>query len=149
MKSTILRLAKLYKVKVEFKKDGQEWIGLYFVKTNTIQINTSYSQRHYLKAFFHELGHHHCVKNKIWTTYHRISSKFKTLNEYNRFRRVALKAERWVDNWGKKECAKHFPNYFYPETYKNYYAVKLLTTYHKSLKPNVSSRKFSSSRQST
>ena len=74
-----------------------------------------------LSTFFHEIGHLHCWEHKLWKSYH-VGRPLSLLNaeEKKKYIRTALKAERWVDDWAKKEMRKHFPNLPYIASYDDH-----------------------------
>lgn len=111
-KIIIKDLAKQYNVKVVFKRIPG-WAGMY-TSPDLIEIDSQTSIM--LEVFFHELGHYYCWKNKIFPIYHN-RAPAKKIN----FRNVmftAYRAERWVDDWGKRECRKHFPNFPWQGAYR-------------------------------
>lgn len=71
---------------------------------NKIIINSECSKNKLPFIFFHELGHLHCVNNKIWDSYHNYNNTWKN------FKLTALKAEKWIDSWAEKEVNKYFKN---------------------------------------
>jgi hypothetical protein len=124
-KKAIRVLAKHYRVRVCFYKDKPNYpTGIYRGKTKTIHLAV---QTNMLKTFFHELGHHHCRTNGIWTAYH--SAWDLTLKELRSLRYTALKAERWVDRWGEQEMKKWFPRWKYAHSYLKPDVVKWLREY--------------------
>jgi hypothetical protein len=64
-----------------------------------------------ISTLFHELGHLHCIFNDLWYNYHRDES-------YYLVKKVALKAERWVDKWGMKEMRKFYPKLPFDKAYE-------------------------------
>ncbi len=107
-------LAKFYEVKLEItKKNPMKLHGWYDLRNNTIYIPETLKcdTSQYLSVFFHEAGHHHCVKNGLWKNYHNPSVKLSIR------KKTALKAERWVDKWAEKQFYS-----FFPKEYFHFYA---------------------------
>jgi hypothetical protein len=117
IKSIILSLAKEYKVKVFFSKSVKEK-GLARYWRRSMTISTNYPPVSQLSTFFHELGHIYCYQHGLWPKYHLLKApEYMTLKEKRSCYATALKAERWIDNWAKKEMTKHFPNVKFVFTY--------------------------------
>ena len=112
-----LILVKNKKFAGEYSRDKKD--KKYYIKLNITQ------RKELLPAIlFHELGHHYCYKNGLWKIYHSTHA----LNEQdaNRYKRTALKAEKWVDDWGEKECKKLFKNVNYYKPYHQKYGIEYL-----------------------
>jgi predicted SprT family Zn-dependent metalloprotease len=104
-KQIIKELAKQYGVKVHFRQLS-EASGLWVVPNN-IFIGKEKTGSSYIEIFFHELGHYHAYKNNKFPIFH---GKMRRKESYKNLMITAYRAERWVDEWGRKECKKHFPN---------------------------------------
>jgi hypothetical protein len=113
----IVELSKEYEVRLHFKNDGGN-SGCARYWGNSISININQSCVGMLSTFFHEMGHIYCFENSLWKSYH-VNKPFEhlTKEEKSKFIRVALRAERWVDNWAKVEMNKHFPHLKYQDSY--------------------------------
>lgn len=106
-KKRIGRWAKRYNVHVEYADLGNSNGEAYVDK---IVLNSDIgSWRELLYTFFHELGHIHCHRTGLWSSFHNPD---KTGIEYaQRIIRTSLKAERWVDRWACREVRKHYPKF--------------------------------------
>ena len=113
-KKIVRMLAEQYKVKLAFIAD-REFRGS-FIAPNLVQLSEDAHNdvTSMIGTFFHELGHVHAYRNKIFKAYHRlpVSRKNRTV-----ILATAVRAERWVDNWGRLECLKHFPQFKWTKTY--------------------------------
>lgn len=114
--------AKHYKIKVKFNKelgvDGHAEFRTYN-KTGVLKIVISRNSKAPLDVFFHELGHIHCAVNRLWSAYHYFGNTKKlTIAQLQTHNRTAIKAERWVDYWGRTEKLKWFPNTGYYLSYE-------------------------------
>lgn len=93
-------IAEQYGAEVIFKSMD---LGGFFSRPKTIAINKNIPNDEAIQVLFHELGHLHAYKNRLFSCYHRPK---KTRKAMVAFFRTALRAERWVDNWGKREFKK-------------------------------------------
>lgn len=128
-------IARQYKVRLYFNKE-ENLSGYFANKNGRVSIHLCKYAR--IKTFFHELGHLHCYRNKIYTTYHNCNNIMPSMLsscEYSLWKKsfiaTALRAERWVDNWGEKEMKKHFPKRKYEHSYKEKDSAKWLKNYFK------------------
>lgn len=113
----IVELALLYGVRLHFEKTkNQHGEARYW--SNSISINLNQSGVSMLSTFFHEIGHVYCFQKGIWKSFH-VDKPIEELTEVEKkkYLSTALKAERWVDNWGKREMKKHFPHLQYIDSY--------------------------------
>lgn len=113
-------LSKDYEVKIYFSNTSFiDGCARYW--NNSISVSLRQTPVGMLSTFFHEIGHLHCWENKLWRSYHVTKPlKLLTSEEKKKYIRTALKSERWVDNWAKKEMRKHFPNLSYIESYDDH-----------------------------
>ncbi len=117
-KKLIRDLAKEYGVRLHFNYTELKHYGAARFWNNSISINVNQSGLNMISTFFHEIGHIYCWNNGIWKAYHTGKDiDDLTISEKQAFIRTALKAERWVDMWGKKEMKKHFPHLKYQDSY--------------------------------
>lgn len=105
------KIAKQHDVKLSIKRLKRA-SGTYTEEENKIMIDSSLDKKSLPFVFFHELGHLHCVRNKIWKTYHDFN------NTWQAYKATALKAEKWIDSWAEKEVVKYFKNV---NSYKPYH----------------------------
>jgi hypothetical protein len=114
----LYELALEYDVRLHFTNQDNSIHGSARYWNKSISINAKQSGISMLSTFFHEVGHVHCWKNKIWTSFHVDKPIIHlTASEKRLYMLTALKAERWVDRWAKKEMKKHFPRKHYIESY--------------------------------
>ena len=107
-------MAEEYNVKVFYSNSMNGFDGMSRYWKRSISLNCSLNASTMLATFFHEIGHIHCWDNSIWQSYHIDKSPSRlNNNEKSKFIRTALKAERWVEKWAKKEMKKHFPHLKY------------------------------------
>lgn len=122
---TIIRsLSKQYKVKTTFSKSIKSR-GLSRYWRRSITINSTCAPIEQMSIFFHELGHIFCYDNGLWKNYHL--EKYPgdmTLEEKLLCYNTALKAERWIDRWAKKEMKKHYPDLTFVLSYNCPLVVK-------------------------
>ncbi len=117
IRKLLQELASEYGIKIRFTEslngDGEARFW-----NNSISINTKQSPRGMLSTFFHEAGHIYCWNNSLWRSYH-INKSVETLTkqEKENYLKTALRAERWVDKWAKKEMSLHFPDIKYMDGY--------------------------------
>ena len=122
IKKILIDLSREYDVRLHFtiSQRSATWIiyGYSRYWNDSITINLNQSANSMLSTFFHEIGHVHCWKNSLWSSYHiKKSISQLTKIEKEKYIRTALKAERWVDKWAKKEMAKHFDKVKYKPGY--------------------------------
>ena len=117
IKKLLIDLAKEYQVRLHFNIDKTS-VGSARYWNNSISVNTNQSALGMLSTFFHEMGHIYCWNNSLWKSFH-INKPIEKLtkNEKRKYILTALKTERWVDNWGKKEMSKHSPHLKYMDGY--------------------------------
>lgn len=120
IKKLIIELSREYDIRVHFTKSMPD-AGCARYWNNSISISSKQSAIGMISTFFHEVGHIFCWKNSLWTSYH-INKPIEhlTQSEKQKFIRVALKSERWVDNWAKIEMKKHFPKIQYLNGYRSF-----------------------------
>lgn len=107
-------LGRDYAVRLHFTNNLFTLDGCARYWNNSISISLRQNSVSMLSTFFHEIGHIYCWDNQLWKSYHIDKPLFEmTQEEKKRYVRTALKAERWVDNWAKKEMKKHFPKLTY------------------------------------
>lgn len=84
----------------------------------SISINKDQPTASMVSVFFHELGHIHCYDEGKWRSYHNTKPPYKmTDREKQLMIRTALRAERWIDRWARREMRKHFPRLRYITNY--------------------------------
>jgi hypothetical protein len=116
IRKLLIELSREYDVKIYFNIDYDFGSARYW--NNSISVSYRQSATSMLSTFFHELGHIYCWNNGLWKSFH-INKAMSELTpiEKQKYTRVALKAERWVDGWARKEMKKHFPNIKYVDSY--------------------------------
>jgi len=122
MKFIIFVAKHQYKVNVKFYNKDDDLGGFYDIDESIIYINIYHNKdiEDFLSTFFHELGHHQAVMNKRWTIYHDTfidDIHLLSRGDFRRYNMTALKAERWVDNWGMNELSQFFPDIQYKKAY--------------------------------
>lgn len=123
----IIELSQEYEVRVHFTKSMPD-DGCARYWNNSISISSNQSAIGMLSTFFHEMGHIFCWKNSLWTSYHLNKAVDDiTSKEKQKFIKVALRAERWVEHWAKIEMKKHFPKIKYSNSYHSLEDGKLFT----------------------
>jgi len=123
---TAIEVIKSYGVKVVFKNPdyfAPGSIGTAAILSNTIKVSTDIlkkaSVEKIVSLLFHELGHFYCYDTLKYKEYHYgFYKKNITEKEIKSMVRTALKAELYVENWGKKEMKLYFPNMKYIMGYK-------------------------------
>lgn len=110
LKQEIKKLSEKYEVEIIFEK--MDDLGGYILYDNpkAIFITESYKNKRadFLRIFFHELGHIHCIRNRKWKAYHSSFAIYKDKKTYyKKYIHTALKAEKWVDSWAAKELKKY------------------------------------------
>lgn len=119
------KIVKQYNVKLKvtsnYKSTGLvACVASFSNRKNLITINKNKaSKSKFFSILFHELGHKHCSKNRIWSSYHvnDIDKPGLTKKEWKAFKITAYKAECWVDKWAENEMKKFFPNIKYQHVY--------------------------------
>lgn len=131
----ILSIKKKYDIKkIIIKKNHHAW-GSCYSETGLIIINAKFDSSSkkeiFFNVLFHEIGHRHCYLNGIWKNYHSptLNSKRGKLT----YKRIALKTERWIENWAEKEMKKWFPKLSFS---KGYYTKELTKTFQEKIKKN-------------
>jgi hypothetical protein len=100
-------LCKKNKVKVSFRKVDGDFYGECETTGKKININKNSSKKQMVMTVFHELGHVHCIRNRIWSDFHN-----KSKYSYKK----AFLAENWIEwwaknNWDKSGMRKYFGQY--------------------------------------
>lgn len=121
-------LSKLYGVKVDFVDDWDYGSCYYWEKR--IEISIHQTNRQMISTFFHEMGHIYCYENNLWKSVHCAILP----ENYKRYIRSFLKAERWIDDWAYNECKKWFPNHRYIKTYYNKEGIEFTKEHLKEVK---------------
>lgn len=132
-KREVKKLARLYKVKVFFYEARSPFYGYWNRRDNSINLNVvsfrtdgkERDRRILLSCFFHELGHTICYENKWYYNYHYEHTLKKNKKTKALLRRIALRAERFVDKIAGKEFDKHYPTLKYPYFYNDPLAVEV------------------------
>ena len=107
------KIARQLGVKVRFKK-MKGCSGAYDFELNTIEVNIAIPTNP-AGIFFHELGHWYAHKVRKFPLYH--GPLPTTKKKWLALCSQALRAERWVDNWGEKQCGIIFPGLRYQKCY--------------------------------
>ena len=127
-KEIIKVIAKIHKVRVYyFNYESRGW-GFHAVrryKNGKVEDSIYISNQSpcLLSVFFHELGHSHCYRNKIWAAYHRCDVKWRKQKIVYpkelmiKIIRTGYKAERWVDRWAEKRLKLINPKIKYRSGY--------------------------------
>lgn len=99
-------IAKVYGAKLVIKPDTPANFGAgeYCNYTKTVFVFDNDDLVEMVSVLFHELGHDYCAKNNLWVNYHRRPANFDEV------RKLAVRAELWVDKWAEKEYNRIFPN---------------------------------------
>lgn len=123
----VVELAQDYQVRLHWTKCSK-YHGYSRYWNNSISINVvNQSPIDIISTFFHEIGHIYCWNNNLWSSYH-VNRPLIELTERERdlYIKTALKAERWVDRWARREMSKHFstieynPGYLSKESGENF-----------------------------
>lgn len=116
----IKTIKRKYTVKIKYKKHMDN-MAEYDDNDKTIFVNTKYKNNPdiLIPLLFHELGHKHCFENNLFYHYHMET-------DLRLFRLTALKAERFVDRWAKKEMKKYnlgieYPMFYYDKDRTKYF----------------------------
>lgn len=133
-------IAKKEKVNCSFTKKISG--GSYADNINLIEVTNRYNPNITAKIFFHELVHALCFKNNIFTSYHIKYipvDKKERIKLIDKHKKIALRAERWVDKKGQKMMREMFPYFknvksFYSDTKK---AKKYLSEYYDTTYENI------------
>lgn len=80
--------------------------GIIAVSSDTTNLSS------FISILCHEMCHYFCYNQGLYNSYHRAFNP-RTKADKLRFRRVALKAERFVDQMGYKMCKDYFPGVRY------------------------------------
>jgi predicted SprT family Zn-dependent metalloprotease len=81
---------------------------------------------------FHELGHVHCYRNKIWKSYHS-----RDRDNVQAAIATAWKAEKWVEAWGKKKMNEYLSVLKYTGEYSRLRSKKRIMEYKEFYRSNV------------
>lgn len=129
----LYKIASDYDVKLKFVKnlegDGETawWINTVYIAWRAL----TYSRKELLSILFHELGHIYCYRNGIWKNYHHCKNQYSK-EGLLKIRRIAIKAERWIDNWAEKELAQYDARCPYQAYYHDAEGKDFLKTYWKA-----------------
>ena len=131
-KMKAVNIAKTFKLTLYNRKlhDGIKGQASYHKNYIEIDINNCNSVALFWTIFFHEICHCLCYRQKLYSTYH-YDKEPKTQKEIMKFRRVGLKAERFVDQKAEKLLHSFFPHIKYVSGYQDkgikqwYYKVYL------------------------
>lgn len=96
------KLIKDYGYRVHYRNLSSQVWGKCLNVEKLVVINKNIPKKSQIHALCHELGHIYCYENHIWDDYHR-----------NNNTRTALRAEVFVDKWGKKKFNEIFPNGYF------------------------------------
>lgn len=69
-----------------------------------------------MSILFHELGHHYCHANNKFPVYHKRPNTL-TPSIIRKIKSTALRAELYVDKWGKNEFHRWYPKVKYSQSY--------------------------------
>jgi hypothetical protein len=117
IKKILNELAEQYSVRLHYTLSSPH-CGYARYWNNSITVSCRQSAVDMLCTFFHEIGHIYCWEKSLWSSYHTHKELDNlTALEKKKYIRTALKAERWVDRWAKKEMKRHFPNIRYNPSY--------------------------------
>lgn len=108
----IKKLAIKHSVRVQFKNLKTAG-GIAKCDKGIIVIGTGYTASTTTQIFYHELGHIHCYRMNKFSHYHRANATTKSGR--TKFKRIALKAERFVDMWG---CKEYYKNSYFSKKHK-------------------------------
>ena len=125
MKTTLRRLIILkylsMKYGFHYRLKHLTFYGEWCPVTNTILIdpydcNTDDS---FVSTLLHEIGHLMASREGKYSFYHN-HGFYKTMPTWalKRYIRTSLKAERYVDRWAEKLCAKDFPSIAFQTGYR-------------------------------
>lgn len=99
------------------KAGGRAFLSRRIIK---IAATNSKNKHVFISTFLHELGHFYALDNGIYPAYHWY------LQGPAAYKRTALKAERWVDKWGRQLCQELFPEIKYRKSYNTKHEVTWL-----------------------
>lgn len=110
-----IQIVKQHGVDIKFlklaKKDGAQPNGYASLQNNCIIVNSMCKDiEKIISILFHELGHFYCYDKKVFKEYHYGWYKEASEEGIKNMLRTAIKAERYVDNWGKEKMKEHFPH---------------------------------------
>lgn len=103
-------LRKEYKIKINLRAMKNRE-GFALINDNKIIVkNDIKSDDYFLSTLFHEIGHIHCYRNRIYPAYHHVSC-LSSLTKKQKIAAVltGFRAEKFVDKWASIEMKKHFP----------------------------------------
>lgn len=125
-KIEISKLSKLFNVRVYYSKSiPHRGEARYWNDSITLSLNQSITS--IISTFFHELGHIYCYRNKIWMSYHNPKSPNEMSElEKTLLCKTALRAERWVDNYGMNEMFRYYPGMTYTRSYHDQTGIDFL-----------------------
>jgi hypothetical protein len=112
----IKKLAKQLGIKLKFIELPPSYGGNFYIPTQTISLNKNWTSS-LLNVFFHEVGHWHATNTGKFKVFHAGRSP-RNEKEFYIYAATALRAERWVDNWGRALMAEVFPDMYYYRAYQ-------------------------------
>lgn len=117
-------IASTYGAKVIFRSFKVDRYGVFFKgtyshKKRRISINNLISDPdEAISILFHEIGHLICHEKGLFWYYHNLS-EFITIESFKKYKRTALRAERFVDKMGKTMAQKYLPDINYIPGYQD------------------------------
>lgn len=122
MINVLKNIKQSYKVNIVFIKTKYD--AYYCHNRQTIFINLSFKNNFEksIQIIFHELGHKYCFDNSKYYNYHHETN-------LRLIKLTALKAERYVDRWAKKEFQKFNFDFEYCMFYYEKSRTKLFKKY--------------------
>lgn len=118
LRNQITKFARIQCVnRVVFNSKSRRLLGSYCATNHNIFLNNLQTKRSLILTFFHELGHHYAVKNKLWEPYHYDQQVFTAKEMFdveNKIDKIAKQLwNQFVDTkkWGRYK-------YVYPVTSK-------------------------------
>lgn len=137
-KTQIIKLlCKKYNVKYRFKK--QNGIGFAHTNTETISLDPyflanhrkartkKYQLDHFVSTALHEICHILAKRANKYKIYH--SHKSLSIKEWYVYKKTAIFAELYVDNWAEGLCQVLFPKIKYIRSYRTKQDRKWLLNY--------------------
>ncbi|MEK6829045.1 MAG: ImmA/IrrE family metallo-endopeptidase [Nanoarchaeota archaeon] len=131
-----INIAHRFDVSVRFvKMDSKHFYGFSEARERKIFISDSIKKtEEILSTIFHEIGHVYCYDNNIFPLYHKAQYKNKfTINEKKGLWLTALRAERYVDEWAKKQMNNYFPEFKFKKTYNDSDSKKFIKNHLKEI----------------
>jgi hypothetical protein len=119
-KINILPKVKFKSPECIVKEQGVESIGFCYLNKNTIVLSNNLTYGLLVETYMHECYHLYCKREGIYKNYHDIH--IDSVKQLNKYRKVAMKAERYVHNKTTRMVREYLPSYTptsFPEaTYK-------------------------------